>query len=515
MARQPSNRGRSGKDKSRPGGTAALAAIEPEPPAPPLPPDKDGGGVGWLADLLDRAIKHVPYVRYAFGLVGVAAAAAIVVVIFRLISTQFGENSILGMFVLTALMIVFMFVLFLFSNFEDRNRRFLQLPAKIVAWLSVLIVVGLVGVATSVGLAKFPPHIYDAVFAKAATDKQKVIRDKFKSRPVYALRCNDFARESDYEYVEDCVLSGITDFFQECSGFTPVAPDDEEQVVDDFACLDPDNRRTADGTAPTFAVPHTRFAALFGPSDFERSGAVVPVQSESAPPCGQTLLGRRLRSGQADSSPVLGFDISHHSKEVPWDALIEEGNVFVIMKATEGRGFDDPAFLRNWKEAGRRGLLRGAYHVMRYGQNVRDQIQFFESVTAAAEHRACDFGPALDLQSAARGKPIQDRDLVAIREWLQWSEKHFGQPVMLFSNTLFLESYLDVPEDLLSRGVLWLQDFGGKEPRPPAGYSGAFLWQFSDGKLNAPQGPVSQPVDRNRFTGSASEFVRELRLRFE
>src|SRR5690242_3711712 len=125
MARQPSNRGRSGKDKTRYGiaaGTTGADIDKPDapPPAPPPPagdkPQNDPKGVGWLADLIDRAVKHVPYVRYAFGLVGIAAAAALIVAIFRIISTEFfGNNSIVGMFVLSAFMIVFMFVLFLFS----------------------------------------------------------------------------------------------------------------------------------------------------------------------------------------------------------------------------------------------------------------------------------------------------------------------------------------------------------------------------------------------------------------
>ena len=172
MARRPGNTTDPGKNRS--GLTGAAAAAEPKaegtdaaaPPAAPTPqPDKPG--LPWLVDLLDRAIKEVPYVRYAFGLVGVAAAAALVVIIFKFVGSEFSDDgSMLGMFVLSGFMVVFMFVLFLFAKIEDRNKQFLQLPAKIVAWLSVIIVAGLVVVATSIGLAQYPPHLAEMVFAQ-------------------------------------------------------------------------------------------------------------------------------------------------------------------------------------------------------------------------------------------------------------------------------------------------------------------------------------------------------------
>ena len=216
------------------GGTDAAA-----PPAAPTPqPDKPG--LPWLVDLLDRAIKEVPYVRYAFGLVGVAAAAALVVIIFKFVGSEFSDDgSMLGMFVLSGFMVVFMFVLFLFAKIEDRNKQFLQLPAKIVAWLSVAIVIALVVVATQHRHRPVPAASRrNWCLSKPANASQKLLRDKFKSRQDYAQYCSDFDKEADHAYVELCINSSMKDFFQECSGFTPPAPEDEEQRVDDFACVE-------------------------------------------------------------------------------------------------------------------------------------------------------------------------------------------------------------------------------------------------------------------------------------
>ena len=522
MGRLPSNRGRSGRGRTG-ASVAPLAAISDQP-APPPAQDKGAGkgdstGTSWLVNLLDRAIERVPYVRYAFGLVGIAAAAALVVIIFKFVGSQFsGEASMLGMFILSGFMVVFMFVLFLFANFEDRNRQFLQLPAKLVAWLSVAIVIGLVVVAASIGVAQFPPHLAELVFAKPASSGQKLLRDKFKSREDYAQYCNDFDKESDHSYVEICINSSMKDFFQECSGFTPPAPPDEEQEVDDFACLDRTNRRrTSSDAGPALGFAPVRLAAFVGSAPTAGSQAFIPAQGERARACRDTILGGMLADGKgASGALVKGFDISHHNKDIPWDELIREGNVFVIMKATEGTGFRDKAFLENWKQAGRRGLIRGAYHVMRYGRpNTAKQIQLFESVLREAEPRGCDLGAVLDLKSAARGKPVPERDVAAVQEWEEWSRRTLRRPVVLFADTFFFENFLPLPKDLLSRSVVWLQEFGSKQPYPPGGYSTeAFIWQFSDGKENVPEGFNGFGIDRDVFTGSAQDFVRLLNLDF-
>ena len=471
----------------------------------------------WLVDLLDRAIKEVPYVRYAFGLVGVAAAAALVVIIFKFVGSEFSDDgSMLGMFILSGFMVVFMFVLFLFARIEDRNKQFLQLPAKIVAWLSVAIVIALVVVASSIGIAKYPPHLAELVFAKPASASQKLLRDKFKSRQDYAQYCSDFDKEADHAYVELCINSSMKDFFQECSGFTPPAPEDEEQRIDDFACIEHSNHGGSSDASPDFGDARVRLANFARPDAAAGSPLLIPAQAGDAPACRETILGRLLAGGTAAATaPVKGFDISHHNKNVPWDELIREGNVFVMMKATEGTGFTDSDFLDNWREAGRRGLIRGAYHVMRYGPDTGAQISQFASVFQQGGMRGCDLGAVLDLKSAARGKPVPQRDLAAVKQWQNWSQRQLRRPIVLFADTFFFENFLPLSPDLLSRSIVWLQEFSPKQPAPPSGYSTpGFIWQFSDGNDNVPEGFKGFGIDRDVFLGSAQDFARLLNLNF-
>lgn len=61
-------------------------------------------------------------------------------------------------------------------------------------------------------------------------------------------------------------------------------------------------------------------------------------------------------------SLLFGADISNwQGGNVDFDQL-KTAVQFVVIKATEGVGFKDPEFDRNWSEAQRVGLARGAYH---------------------------------------------------------------------------------------------------------------------------------------------------------
>ena len=355
------------------------------------------------------------------------------------------------------------------------------------------------------------------VFAKPANPTQKLLRDKFKSRQDYAQYCSDFDKEADHAYVELCINSSMKDFFQECSGFTPPAPEDEEQRVDDFACIERANSWRFERCQPRFRRC-ARSACRVSPGRrrHRRSPHVIPAQADNAPACRDTILGRMLADGKGAAGPVKGFDISHHNRNIPWDELIREGNVFVMMKATEGTGFTDYRLPRQLAGSRpprphSRRLSRDALRPRHGGANHPVRIR----AASKREPRRCDLGAVLDLKSAARGKPVPERDLAAVNQWLDWSRRQLRRPAVLFADTFFFENFLPLSPELLSRSVVWLQEFSPKQPAPPNGYAmPGFIWQFSDGNENVPEGFNGFGIDRDVFIGSAQDFARLLNLDF-
>jgi hypothetical protein len=153
---------------------------------------------------------------------------------------------------------------------------------------------------------------------------------------------------------------------------------------------------------------------------------------------------------------------------------------------------------------------------MRYGPEAGDQIQQYESVLAQGRPRPCDFGAVLDLKSAARGKPVPGRDVEALLRWQEWSRRTLGKPAILFADAFFFDNFLPLSNELLSNSVLWLQEIGPKPPSPPNGYTKpGFIWKFSDGTDNLPEGSNVSGIDLNVFNGSAQDFAKALNLDFD
>lgn len=64
-----------------------------------------------------------------------------------------------------------------------------------------------------------------------------------------------------------------------------------------------------------------------------------------------------------------GADISHHQGDIKWGELTPEnsGKTFIIAKATEGKTWQDPRFLDNFRNICANGFQAGAYHRLRFG----------------------------------------------------------------------------------------------------------------------------------------------------
>jgi GH25 family lysozyme M1 (1,4-beta-N-acetylmuramidase) len=73
-----------------------------------------------------------------------------------------------------------------------------------------------------------------------------------------------------------------------------------------------------------------------------------------------------------------GCDVASYQGQIDFDALKADVS-FIFAKATEGTGYRDPTFGRNWSEAKRVGLTRGAYHFARpdLGLSAPDEAGYF------------------------------------------------------------------------------------------------------------------------------------------
>jgi GH25 family lysozyme M1 (1,4-beta-N-acetylmuramidase) len=74
---------------------------------------------------------------------------------------------------------------------------------------------------------------------------------------------------------------------------------------------------------------------------------------------------------------LTGIDVSNfQGGAFDWTAW--RGRIqFAFAKATEGTGFRDPDFARNWQQMKAEGITRGAYHFLHAGLSGADQARYF------------------------------------------------------------------------------------------------------------------------------------------
>lgn len=174
---------------------------------------------------------------------------------------------------------------------------------------------------------------------------------------------------------------------------------------------------------------------------------------------------------------IHGLDLSHHNARVDWDKIkkTKAENVridFVYLKATEGATHLDRQFARNWREAERVGIRRGAYHF--YNPRVYSDQQannFIQQV----KMQPGDLPPVLDLEIEA-GKP-PEIILKGVRNWLTLIEEHYGVRPVIYVNEHFYKKYIAGNFD---EYPLWLAGYSKVHLDDLAESSNVLFWQHSE-----------------------------------
>jgi lysozyme len=199
---------------------------------------------------------------------------------------------------------------------------------------------------------------------------------------------------------------------------------------------------------------------------------------------------------------VHGIDVSHHNARINWDevkrARAEEVGVdFVFIKATEGATHIDREFERNWKEAQRVKMKRGAYHF--YNPRVYSHLQAANFIRKVKLEKG-DMPPVLDLEIEGR-KPV-DIIVKGVANWLDIVEKHYGVKPIIYTNEHFYKKYIagnfdDYP--------LWLAGYSRKHLNDLAENSLVLFWQHSEkGRVKGIRGFV----DFNVFIHESEDWEK-------
>ena len=204
-----------------------------------------------------------------------------------------------------------------------------------------------------------------------------------------------------------------------------------------------------------------------------------------------------------DRFPVHGVDAARFQKNVDWGAARVAGANFAFIKATEGGDLLDPAFVEHWRNAGRAGLWRGAYHFYYFCTAPEVQANWF---ITNVPRLPGTLPPVLDMEwnpfspTCATVRPPAAEVRAQMRTWLRLVENHYGQRPIIYTTPEFYRQ-----NDLGQfRGYdFWLRTTARTPAEAYPGQSWTF-WQYSaTGRVPGFQGNV----DLNAFSGSRADWL--------
>ena len=192
---------------------------------------------------------------------------------------------------------------------------------------------------------------------------------------------------------------------------------------------------------------------------------------------------------------LTGIDVSHFQGHVDWTAVKNAGCAFAFAKATEGAGVTDPFFAANWAGMKAAGLMRGAYHFYRAGQDAQQQAAHFLS---NAQFETGDLPPVLDIEvnDGVTGEAL----VGGVQTWLDAVEPVAGVTPIIYTNTYFWDAHFN---DQFSQYPLWIAHYG-PQPQPlPAGWTVWTFWQYSQSLGIA---GVGGAADHDYFNGPLTQL---------
>lgn len=208
-----------------------------------------------------------------------------------------------------------------------------------------------------------------------------------------------------------------------------------------------------------------------------------------------------------------GIDVSHHQGDIDWQKVANDGISFAFIKATQGKSFQSPTFLKNVKEAKAAGLLIGAYHYLDDSATTEaaakaEAANFARAIEEAGGIQMFDLPPVMDYESNKNGISKLAISNVA-RVFLTEIEKLTGVKPIIYTYPSFIGNFVG-----LNQYPLWIARYSASQiPADASGWSRWEFWQYSDGVAGGalPCGKrsvngIKGNVDLNEYDGTMEDL---------
>lgn len=194
-----------------------------------------------------------------------------------------------------------------------------------------------------------------------------------------------------------------------------------------------------------------------------------------------------------------GIDVSAwQGLDVQWAEVAAAGYSFAFLKATEGLGYRDATFARNWQATRDAGVLRGAYHFLHAQMPARGQAGvFLEALLRAGT--LPDLPCVVDVEIAGTLKAAQVTDCVC--EWIDIVHQATSVRPIVYTYAAFSRSSL--VGERLAECPLWIAHYEVDAPVHSPAWKRWDFWQTS-GRGSVPG--VHGKCDTNVYNGTLAEL---------
>ncbi len=273
------------------------------------------------------------------------------------------------------------------------------------------------------------------------------------------------------------------------------------------------NAPVAESATPPEPVPN-RTAAAEPPSDVEAPAEMTALVAPERPKAADVAYAnivineRRFRDAKpinfGKASPknlaVHGVDISRWQGDIDWQKLRGQGANFVYIKATDGGDHLDPMFRKNWKNAERAGLKRGAYHFFYWCRTASEQADWFIRNVPKVKGA---LPPVIDVEwnhtSRCKKRPSRENVLEKMQVFMDKLEAHYGQRPIIYTAPDF---YADNLKGAFKNHPFWLRSVAAHPSKVYPGRDWVF-WQYSGSGLSH---GVEGRIDLNVFHGDENAW---------
>jgi len=221
------------------------------------------------------------------------------------------------------------------------------------------------------------------------------------------------------------------------------------------------------------AGPQMEVAWVFADDDTSGEWADFPIRGTAA----DAAVRSTWTGGPAVTT--IGVDVSSNNTtpsqpDFDWVRVAQSGRQFAATKATQGTGYTNPTFARDWAELARVGMVRHTYHYDQPGVDPAAQARHFLATIGAFGHGDL---PWLDIEDPgfAGAGDLSGR----ARAFFALVDGALGKPAAIYSYASFLEEHNLTPQTIGPRPLI-LAAYQQQWPQTPAGWPEIAIWQHTN-----------------------------------